>query len=422
MKNHISTTVTAVVVLLLAPAIASADVVQDWNTIMLSTVSGQNPFAQARFAAITQLAVFEAVNAVTGEYEPYLGTITAPAGTSAAAAAIAAAHKVLSNYFPNNSGSLDTARETSLAAIPDGPAKANGIAAGEAAAAAMIAERANDGSAIPEFYVPRSSSRAKWQLTPSCPPAGGVLLHWRNLTPFGIRSGDQFRLDPPPALSSSRYARDYNEVKAVGGVNSQDRPGDRADVARFYAAVTAIVAWNSAATQIAGEQGSSLSEVARLYALLNMALNDGLIASMDTKYHYIFWRPETAIVAGAADRNPKTDPDASFVPFLAAPCFPSYPSAHAGASYAAREVLRRFDDGRRHRIQLSTASLPGLTFRYGKLKEITDDIDEARVYGGIHFRFDQEGGAELGRQVGEWVYTHNLRRADACECGERGNH
>src|SRR5215471_7067154 len=236
--------------LLLAPA-ARADVVQDWNTIMLNTVATQSPFAQARFAAITQLAVFEAVNACTGEYQPYLGSVTAPSGASAEAAAAAAAHKILTNYF-GASVTLDNALTTSLAAIPDGPSKTDGIAVGVAAANAMIAARANDGSTPLQTFIPTSTDPGSWQRTP--PAFGpGLFYNWRNVTPFGIETSDQFRLGPPPALTSERYQRDYNEVKTVGELNSAARPQDRSDVAKFYAAASPAQVWNSVAQQVSVE-------------------------------------------------------------------------------------------------------------------------------------------------------------------------
>jgi hypothetical protein len=178
---------------------AGADAVLEWNEIMVAIVKDQLPPFQNRFATITQLAVFEAVNAVTGDYEPYLGAVTPSPGVSADAAAIAAAHAALRNYFPDKAPTLDASRASALARIPDGPAKSGGIAVGETAAARMIAARANDGSLPPESYVPSSSNPGQWQLTPGCPPSGGVFLHLRNMTPFAIRSADQFRSDPPPA-------------------------------------------------------------------------------------------------------------------------------------------------------------------------------------------------------------------------------
>lgn len=418
MKTRTSATAGLLAALLFSPAIASADAVLDWNEIMVTIVSDQPLPFQDRFAAITHLAVFEAVNALTGDYKPYLGMITASRGASAEAAAVAAAHAVLRNYFPDSAAILDAARASSLAWIPDGPAKSSGIAVGETAAVRMIAARAKDGSGPPESYLPSSSNPGEWQLTPGCPATGGVFLHWRNVTPFAIRSAAQFRSDPPPAITSDRYTRAYKEVKEVGGLNSTERLQDRANVARFYAVLGDAVLWNPIARQIAAAQGRSLAENARAFALLNMALSDVGVALIETKYHYNFWRPETAIWAGGTDENPRTDPDPSFMPFITTPCHPSYPSGHAATSYAAREVLERIFGSRGHSITLSSPAVPGVTLKYARLKDITDDIDDARVYGGIHFRFDQEAGAEQGRRLGAYVYKHSLGRAQGCTCSD----
>lgn len=395
-----------------ARADAGTDVVLEWNAIMATTVSSQNPFAQARLAAITQLAVFEAVNAITGQFDPYLEPMSAPPGASAEAAAVTAAHDVLANYVPLAATTLDAAESNSLAAIPDGRSKDDGIAVGAAAAAAFIALRSTDGSSPAQFFQPVSSQPGDWQPTPSCPAAGGILLHWQDVTPFGIATNAQFRSAPPPALSSAEYARDYNEVLSVGAVDSIERPADRADVARLFAAVSAAGAWNAVARQLAETDGTSLAENARILALLNMAISDGLTSVMETKYHYVFWRPETAVRAGDTDGNPWTTADADFAPFITTPCFPSYPSAHASASYAARAILERVWGGGGHSLVLSDPALPGKVFSYTSLKQLTDDIDDARVYGGIHFRFDQEVGAKQGRKVGQYVYTHNLLADD----------
>ena len=405
-----------VATLWLSPSIAKADVLLDWNTIMTTTVNDQPPPLQNRFAAITQLAVFEAANAVTGEYEPYLNTTRAAPGASAEAAVVAAAHTVLKNYFPASAAALDAARADSLAVITDGPPKSAGIAVGEAAAAAMIAARANDGSEPPEFHFPSVPTQGEWQLTPGCPPQGGVFVHFRNVTPFGIRSADQFRSDPPPALTSRRYLKDYREVKAAGAQSSSARSHEQANVARFYAVLSDAPLWNAIARQIAAKQRKPLAENARAFALLNMALSDGGVAVLDTKYHFNFWRPETAILAAESDGNPHTDPDPSFAPFIEAPCFPSYPSGHATTSYAARDVIERVYGHGPYPITLAIAALPGVSPHYSRLKEITRDIDDARVWGGIHFRFDQEEAAEQGRRIGAYVFRHNLRRARASDC------
>jgi hypothetical protein len=395
------------VAFLTSPAVARADVVIEWNAIMQSAVAPQNPFAQARFAAITQIAVFEAVNAITQEFQPYLGTITAPPGASAEAAAVAAAYRVLKTYFPMDP-TLDSALAASLAAIPNGQAKTDGIGVGEAAAVALIARRAADGSAPPQFHQPASGNPGEWQATPGCPPAGGILLHWRNVTPFAIESSARFRSLPPPELTSGKYATDFKEVKELGELNSLMRPPDRADVARFYAVVLAVAAWNDALRQVASTGSLSLTGNARAFALVNIAISDALVSVMETKYHYRFWRPVTAIRV-AADGNKHTDDDPSFTPYIATPCFPSYPSAHASASYAAAIVAGKLFETSGHAILLTSAAVPGVALQYSSFRDLTRDIDDARVYGGIHFRFDQVAGAHQGSRIGKYIYENTLR-------------
>ncbi|MEP7305212.1 MAG: vanadium-dependent haloperoxidase [Acidobacteriota bacterium] len=424
------TSVTLVALLVCSPIAARADVVLDWNAIAVSTLvdQGQSPNSQARFLAIAQLAVFEAVNAITGDYKPYLGTVAAPAGASAEAAVVAAAYTVLKNYFPL-APNLDPAYAASLAPIRNGSAKRAGIATGQAAAAQMITLRMGDGSSPPEFDLPASIDPGVWQLTPSCPAAGGTNFQWQDVTPFGVPSVPgsrawiaQFAPGLPPALTSKRYARDYKEVKRVGDVSSDltERPQDRADVARFYAASSPSFVFNLVARQVAAREGSSLSENARALALLNMASNDSLVASFWTKYHYKLWRPETAIREGNLDGNAKTDADFAFMPYILTPCFPSYPSNHGSASNSAAEILRRIYGARGHAITMANPAVPGLAFHYTSFNQITDDISDARVYGGIHFRFDQDAGADLGHDVATYIYRHNLRRAKHSDNNDEG--
>jgi hypothetical protein len=394
-----------------SPAAARGDVVLEWNARAVSTTAG-NPFTQARFLAIVQLAVFEAVNAVTGEYEPYLGTVVAPAGASAEAAAAAAAHKVLVTYFPASTATLDAALAATLAQIPDGAAEDGGVAAGVDAAEKMIANRNGDGSAPPENYMPTSTLAGVWQLTPGCPAAGGVFYHWRNVKPFGVRSVLDFLPAEPPALTSNEYLKDLNEVKRVGrAAPNPDRPQDRTDVATFYAVTSPGFLMSSAATQVSTAQGRSLSDNARALALINMAISDALVASFAAKYHYNYWRPITAIHEAASDGNPKTEADAAFATFIGTPCFPSYPSNHASGSNAGAEMLRRLYGAGGHDITLAHPAAPGISLHYTTFKDICQDIDDARVYGGIHFRFDQEAGTRLGREVATYVIKHNLQKA-----------
>ena len=391
-------------------AVTSDAVVLHWNEIAVDTIGAQPPFPAARFMATVQVAVFEAVNAITGEYEPYLGTIIAPQGASTEAAAIAAAHGVLKSFFPAQAANLDQRRAESLAAIPDGNAKNDGIVVGEAAAAAMVVNRTNDGSAPPAFHTPPNLDPYEWQMTAGCPSGGGAFKHWPNVKPFGIESPSQFRADPPPKLTSGTYARDYNEVLAVGETNSSLRPQDRADAARLYSVLHAHIGWNSVLRQIASTRNDEITRTARTAAVMNMSISDAFISVFDSKYFYRTWRPVTAIPRGDEDGNLNTAAGA-FTPYILTPCFPGYPSAHGAGTGAAIEVLERAY-GRRHTVTVSHPNAPGIVIQYEDLRDIIDDVSDARVFGGIHFRFDQDAGERQGRDVGRYNNHKSLTRVN----------
>ncbi len=387
------------------------DAVLEWNQIAFEqALNNQPPPEQIRFAAILHLAMFEGVNAVTGDYESTLGTLNAQQGASPSAAAVGAAHKVLRTYFPDRAAEFDAARERSLKRIPPGRARRAGLEAGEAAATAVMAARENDGSELQEFYIPAPPTPGEWQLTPSCPPNGGPYLHWGKVKTFVIRDVKKFRSAPPPSLTSAEYARAYAEVKAMGAKDSTQRPADRTMVARFYDTYGDAQLWNPIARQLARAKRQTLSQNARLFAVLNMGLHDLAVALVETKYHYHFWRPETAIPAGGSDGNDATVPDASYVPLIETPCHPSYGSGHAATSAVPREILTRAFGAGGHRIVVTNPRFPDVVYRYSELEQITRDIDDARVFGGIHFRFDQAAGAEQGRRVGAYVWKHALKR------------
>lgn len=200
----------------------------------------------------------------------------------------------------------------------------------------------------------------------------------------------------------------------MGALNSAARPDDRRDVARFYASVSPGGIMNEAARQLSARRGDSLSQNARAFALINMSISDSLVVSFATKYRYNFWRPETAIRAGASDANGRTEGDTSFAPLVGTPCFPGYPSNHASGTNGGLEMLRRLYGAARHSLTLSNAGL-GVSRQYTSLNQIADDVDDARVYGGIHFRFDQDGGNRLGRNVAAHVIKHNLRALGAAQ-------
>jgi len=404
-----------------AAAVTSDAVVLHWNEIAVEAAGDIPPFPGTRAMAAVQVAVFEAVDAITHRYQPYFGTIAAPAGASEEAAAIVAAHDALAWLFPAQQSFLDQKQAESLAALPDGAAKAGGVEAGRAAAAAVAADRVNDGAQSPMFYTPVSVAPYEWQPTPSCanPPASGrgTFLHWQFVEPFGVESSAQFRAEAPPALTSDRYAKNLNEVQAIGDQGSVLRPPDRADVANFYAAQPPHRGWNLVTRQLAVEDGTGdISRTARTLAILNMSLSDAHITVFESKYHYTTWRPETASARADEDGNARTAPNASFRPFVTTPCFPSYPSAHGAGGGAARAVLERAYGRKHHDITLTEAKAPGIVLSYSDLRTITDDVSDARVYGGIHFRYDQDAGDRMGAEIGRFNDRHRLVPIDS-----RGN-
>jgi hypothetical protein len=309
---------------------------------------------------------------------------------------------------------LNTARDLDLGAIPDGPAKTAGMGVGMAAANAMIALRATDGSAPLTTTIPSSTVAGDYQLTTACP--AGAFFNWQHVTPFGIPDATAYLLTPPPALGSQQYTKDYYEVMTVGSSTSTARSADRADNSRLYAASSPGFVLSMATRQISTAKGLSLSENARDLALIMIGISDSLVASFYNKYHYNLWRPETGIRNGSADGNAKTDGDPGFATFIATPCFPSYPSNHASGTNGGLEVMRRLFGAAGHDITITNnvpalGSLPAatITVQYSQLKAIADDVDDARVYGGIHWRFDQTSGGVMGRAIATAVVKNNLR-------------
>jgi hypothetical protein len=396
-------------IVLIGTSAAHADAVTEWNAITEATIvaATPDPAERAHTAAIAQVAVFEAVNSIIGDYEPYRTKLQAPSGASPEAAAITAAHRVLVSLHAEQARQLDVSRDKSLSAIVDGAAKRDGIAVGMAAADAILALRAHDGFDIPVAYVPGTKPGEYRPTPPENLPAYRPWLG--QVATFSIREGGQFRSAAPPPLHSKKYARDYEEVKRVGAVHSKERPQDRLQIAHFYEATDGERIYYPAARQVLAARPQSLSKNARLFALLAIAMWDSVIACFETKYRFNLWRPVTAIREGATDDNDKTAPDADWRAAVFTPPFPSYPSGHATFGAAARVVLEKELGPHGHSITLTNPAVPEIAFTYTTFRQITDDIDDARVFGGVHFRFDQEAGALMGERVGEYVLRHTLR-------------
>ena len=412
-------TFSLVATLFIALGVASttrADSVTDWNVIALNNaaLSGRNPVQQARVFAMAHAAIHDALNAIDRRYQPYVLDVQADPGSDAAAAVSAAAHDVLVHEFPTRQAALDAAYSASLSVIANGSAKSNGISIGQLAAAAIINGRSADGSSIVVAYTP-GTGLGVWQPTP---PAFVPALEpgWGSVTPFTLTSGSQFRPDAPPLfnLTGERYTDDFNEVKAIGSAASVTRTAEQSQIAMFWYEPSPT-GWNRIARIVSAQRGLDAWENARLFALLNFAMGDGLIAGFDAKYTYNFWRPVTAIRVADVDGNNQTIGDPGWTSFLVNPPMPDYPSTHSVLGAAASEVLTRFfDDDDDGDISFTTTSgppFPGITRSFTSFIEAAQENADSRVYAGIHFRTTCTDGVKLGRKVGRFAFQHYLKPA-----------
>jgi hypothetical protein len=390
------------------PAVPTGGVVTEWNqtaaNLAVLPASALAPVQQGRVMAIVQVAVHDAVNGITGRYATYLPAAPAPANASPEAAAIAAAHYALRNLFPSQAGALDTLYFASLAAHFLS-ASDPGIAYGQSAAAAILAARANDNSAQAQYNytAPGAGTPGVWVPLTSAP---ALLPGWGNVTPFVLRHSSQFGVDPPPALDSEQYATDYNEIKQIGKLVSPTRTAEQSNIALFWrASPTAI--WNPVLTEVLAARNFDISATARAFALMYLAAADAGIACWQVKYTYNFWRPQPAIRAGDADGNDLTAGDPTWLPFITTPAHPDYTSGHSTNSSAMATILE-LEFGENPGVPLMV-TLTGITRQWETFNEAVDEVIDARVYSGIHFRTADEVGARQGRQIGHFVWTHALR-------------
>lgn len=383
------------------------DVVIDWNATALATAAREHvgPVIVLDLA-IVHAAVYDAVNSIDRQHTPYAVSVQdAPEGASQEVAAATAAHRVLLHLFPSQDESLAARYAESLAAVPDGEAKAQGVAVGETAAAAIIALRSDDGRFAHVPYEPGSGPGA-WVSTPPFPPDFPPLVPWvAQVTPFTMRSDDQFTVDPPPALTSDQYTRDVEEVRTMGARYGSARTEEQTAIARFFGEPP-VGAWNRTVQGIARGRGQSVAENARLFALVNLAAADANIASWQHKYTYKFWRPITAIRAADTDGNPDTAPDPTWEPLLITPPFPEYTAGHTVFSGAVAQVLRDFYGTDRFDFTMSSAAGAGgsgATRSYTRFSHVVNEVVDARVWAGSHFRTADVVGAAAGMRVGRWV-------------------
>jgi hypothetical protein len=378
-----------------------------WNAIAQRTAIAVARQAQTQsmiHIAFAQAAVYDAVVAIEGGYQPYQVRLARLPEASVDAAIATAAHHVLVHYFPDQQAALDADYAAALEVIPGGVVKEAGIDVGRAAAAGLIALRRGDGRNADIGVTLPPAAPGIWQ-----PPPGQMAqTPWvSKLRPFLLARPDQFRPGPPPKLTSKAWARDFHEVKSLGRSDSPTRNAEQTDIARFWS-TNAIVQYNTAFAQLTQARGLAAVESARLFAMGNLIGADALIACFDAKYHYLFWRPQFAIPQGDTDPNPDTIGDPSWTPLLATPNHPEYPAAHGCLTAAEAEVLARFFDTKRIEVDLMS-TVTQTTRHYHHIGDLVQEMVNARVWGGVHYRQSVETGVDMGQQVARWVLKRFFR-------------
>jgi membrane-associated phospholipid phosphatase len=387
---------------------ASGAIVVAWNQELLQVVKtkGAQPATvhPTRSFAILHAAIYDAVTSITKDGSSYLISVDAPRGARVDAAAAEAGHDALVALYPNLNTTLKSSADQlladELAAIPDNTAKQDGIKVGSEVATQLVADRAGDGStASPPPFVAGSSPGDFQPVPPAF--AAPVFTGWANVTPFVIESAGQFRPEPQAAVTSSAYANALNEVKSLGQNTSSTRTADETIAAKFWAGPIWNT-WNEIADNAAFDHHTNLETTARVFAVLNLTLADGVIAFYDAKYHYQIWRPITAIRAGDSIGNPAVTGDPTWTPLATTPADPSYPGAHSVISAAAAAVLASFF-GNNDRIVVTSDVLKGTVRIFDSYQAVATEAGLSRIFAGVHTRLDHEAGLTLGRDVAQFV-------------------
>jgi hypothetical protein len=385
------------------------DQVVQWNQVLQSVLvaPGAQPptIHPTRTMAITQISVYDAVNGILRWDRPLLVDLRGPRDASAPAAAAAAAHTALDALLPTQAATIDAAFAASMGQLGDGHAVSRGVNFGDRVARAVLTARAHDGAdATPPVFTPIAGP-GNYQLTPPAfAPAG--FTQTGHVTPFVLGSARQFRPGPPPALTSARYAADFNEVRSLGDLASATRTADQTAIGKFWGAAPVWVVWNQVADQAAVRSGDSLERNAQMFAVLDSTLADSAITLYDAKYTYARWRPITAITA-PDQGNGTTTADPTWVPLANTANDPSYPGAHAEFSQAAATVLRRFFGTDRFPFSLSNATV-GITRTFGGFSQAAAEASDSRIFAGQHFRYDEDAGRRLGGRVAGFVLERTV--------------
>ncbi len=393
---------------LLACSLARADAVTDWNVVAGEVLSearlGTPP--TYRVLAIMHTAIYEAVNGITKRYQASSLRLEAAPEASVDAAIAAASRAALAALVPSQRAAIDRAYDAALAPIADGAAKSAGIAAGDRAAAEILKLRADDGSAAGESYRPYTAAGV---YVPTTLP---VFPQWPQRTPWLMTSAAQFRPGPPPALTSAVWTRDYEEVKSLGGKSSTRRTDEQTSIARFWEATLPPI-YHGVVRSVATTGGREPTRNARLFMAVTQATDDAVIAILDAKYQYGFWRPITAIRNGDIDGNDATERDPSWTPFIDTPMHPEYPCGHCIVASTVATVLQaELGAAPVPRLMTTSSTANGSARSWTTLHDFVEEVSNARIYDGVHYRNSTEVATAMGRQIGALAAARYLRPSE----------
>ena len=417
MKRWLLTTLfVAMATVAFSTQAAVPDPITEWSITAQSAVaaSGMAPLRTPITFAILHLAMYDAVNAVSGDREPYAASPPVNRPASAFAAAVEAGYRVLLVEVPSQQLALHSKYAQLRASIPDSQEKINGAAVGAAVAQQLLSLRANDGRNLDVAHAPESGPGVWIPTPPAFLPATTAFL--AQIKPFSMETPWQFRPNGPPPLGSRQWMRDYDEVKTLGAKNNSLRTPEQTATALFWEPLAGTV-WPATIRRLAREQGLDLPSSARFQAAAFAAFADSLIACWDAKFASDFWRPVTAIQHGETDGNDSTAPDSTWEPLATTPNFPEYPSGHACATAA---VAHTIEDSFSHDVSIPTRNIvTGEERFYGNASDVVDEVIEARMLLGLHFRSADEDGADIGRKVARQIRSRLFKPANLTRQGLR---
>ncbi|HXB18644.1 MAG TPA: vanadium-dependent haloperoxidase [Steroidobacteraceae bacterium] len=399
---------------------SASNAVSDWHTNMESAVvvaGKKSPTVAFVYFAYADVAMYDAVNSIDGRFEPFAVHVQAPPDASEDAAASVAAHDVLVHYLPLQQATLDAQLQASLSAIPNGPPKTDGVNVGQAVAAQWLAIRSGDGLEAAVSLPLPNPGPGVWQPVPTYPSPNPItpppVAEWQaQFKPFVLRSADQYleHVPAPPALTSATFTADFNLTKSYGALDSSVRTAQQTEIGLFWSDNPAAQ-YSRALRGLIGTQGLGTADAARLGALSFVALADSATACMNAKYHFLFWRPLTAIRNAGTDGNPGTVADPNWVPLDVTPGHPEYPANHGCVTQALMDAMTAFfaTDAVPYSI---TSTVTGTTHSFASFEDVVQEVDEARIFGGMHFHHSVKEGNKLGRRVADYILDHKFCRVN----------